>query len=99
MTPGAVSDLVESEFGYHIIKLTEIKGAAQGIDDVKTNIRAELLYQKALASFSEQSENFSNMVYEQSSSLEPAAKAFGLQVQKTDWLSRADGAKFSKMTS
>ena len=96
MAPGAVSDLVESEFGYHIIKLTEIKGAAQGFDDVKTNIRAELMYQKALASFSEQSENFSNMVYEQSASLEPAAKAFDLQIQKTDWFSHADGAKFFK---
>lgn len=96
MAPGAVSDLVESEFGYHIIKLTEIKGAAQDFDSVKTNIRAELMYQKALAKFSEQTENFSNMVYEQSASLEPAAKAFGLQIQKTDWLSRADGAKFFK---
>jgi len=96
MTPGAVSDLVESEYGYHIIKLTEIKGAAQGFDSVKTNIRAELLYQKALAKFSEQSESFSNMVYEQSASLEPVAKTFGLQIQKTDWLSREDGAKFFK---
>src|SRR3989344_3808858 len=96
MAPGAVSDLVESEFGYHIIKLTEIKGAAQGFDSVKTNIRAELMYQKALVKFSEQTENFSNMVYEQSASLEPAAKAFGLQIQKTDWLSREDGAKFFK---
>lgn len=96
MAPGAVSDLVESEFGYHMIKLTEIKGAAQTYDSVKTNIRAELMYQKALAKFSEQTENFSNMVYEQSASLEPAAKAFGLQIQKTDWLSRADGAKFFK---
>lgn len=96
MAPGAVSDLIESEFGYHIIKLTEIKGATQGFDSVKTNIRAELMYQKSLAKFSEQTENFSNMVYEQSGSLEPAAKTFGLQIQKTDWMSRDDGAKFFK---
>lgn len=96
MNPGAISDLVESEFGYHIIKLTEITGAAQSLDSVKPQIRAELLYQKALAKFSEQAENFSNMVYEQSSSLKPAADAFGLQVQKTDWIGRADGAKLFK---
>ncbi len=96
MAPGAVSDLIESEFGYHIIKLTEIKGATQGFDSVKTNIRAELMYQKSLAKFSEQTENFSNMVYEQFGSLEPAAKTFGLQIQKTDWMSRDDGAKFFK---
>jgi len=96
MSPGAVSDLVESEFGYHIIKLTEIKGQAQTYDDVKPQIRAELMYQKSLSKFSEQAENFSNMVYEQSSSLQPAAKAFGLQVQTTGWMSREEGAKFFK---
>ncbi len=96
MKPGAISGLVESEFGYHIIKLTEIKGQSQTYDSVKPQIRAELMYQKALAKFSEQAENFSNMVYEQSSSLQPAAKAFGLQVQTSDWLSREAGAKFFK---
>lgn len=96
MSPGAVSDLVESEFGYHIIKLTEIKGQAQTYDDVKPQIRAELMYQKSLSKFSEQAENFSNMVYEQSSTLQPAAKAFGLQVQTTGWMSREEGAKFFK---
>lgn len=96
MAPGAVSDLVESEFGYHIIKLTEIQGQGQSYDEVKGNIRAELMYQKSLAKFAEQAESFSNIVYEQSDSLQPAAKAFGLQVQTSQWMSRADAMKFFK---
>lgn len=96
MSPGAVSDLVESEFGYHIIQLTEIKGQGQSLDEVKANIRAELLYQKALAKFAEQAETFSNMVYEQSDSLQPVVKAFGIKTQTSDWMTREDALKFFK---
>ena len=96
MRPGEVSGLVQSDFGYHIIKLNEVVGQAQGFDALKSQIRAELMYQKALAKFSEQAEAFSAMVYEQSNSLQPAADAYGVPVQKTEWLSYADGAKFFK---
>jgi peptidyl-prolyl cis-trans isomerase D len=96
MSPGSISEPVETEFGYHIIKLTEVKGAAQSLEQVRGQIRAELMYQKAIAKFAEAAEAFSNTVYEQSSSLEPAAKAHNLQVQKSDWMSREDAAKFFK---
>lgn len=96
MAPGSISDPVETEFGYHIIKLTEIKGASQPLEEAKPSIRAELMYQKALKKFAEAAENFSNLVYEQSASLEPAAQASQVQVQKSDWLSRDDIAKFFK---
>lgn len=96
MTPGAVSDLVESEFGYHIIKLTGITGESISLDSVKPQIRAELLYQKAMEKFNENAENFSNIVYEQSGSLKPVAEAFDLEVQKTPWMSRSDIAESFK---
>lgn len=96
MKAGDISGLVQSDFGYHIIKLNEVVGQGQGFDALKPQIRAELMYQKALAKFSEQAESFSTMVYEQSSSLQPAADAYGIPVQKTEWLSYADGAKFFK---
>lgn len=96
MSPGAISGIVESEFGFHIIKLTEIQGSAQTLDQVKPQIRAELLYQKALAKFAEQAENFSNTVYEQSGSLDPAAQAFNSPIQTSPMMSRDDLMKFFK---
>lgn len=96
MKLGQISDLVLSDFGYHIIKLTEVVGQSQSFDTLKGQIRAELMYQKALSKFAEEAENFNNLVYEQSTSLKPAADNYGLQVQKTDWISASDGAKFFK---
>lgn len=91
-----VSDLVESEFGYHIIKVTEISGQNADFNSLKPQIKGDLMFQKAKDEFAKQSETFSDLVYTQSGSLEPAAKAFGGQVQKSDWLNRESGAKFFK---
>jgi len=91
-----VSDLVESEFGYHIIKLTEISGQSSDFESLKPQIKGELIFQKAQAEFVEKADSFSNSVYEQSDSLAPTAKAFGGQVQLSGWMSREDAAKFFK---
>lgn len=91
-----ISGLVESEFGYHIIKVTEITGASSDFNSLKPQIKGDLMYQKAQAEFVKQAEVFSNLVYEQSGSLQPAAKSFGGQVQQSGWLNRETGAKFFK---
>ena len=96
MKVGQVSDVVESEFGYHIIRLDGISGASSSYESMKPQIKGELSWQKAQAKYAELTEEFSNAVYEQSGSLQPAAKKFNLQLQTSAWLSREDGAKFFK---
>lgn len=91
-----ISDLVESEFGYHIIKLNGVTGHSSSFEAMKPQIKGELLFQKAQAKFSELADDFSNTVYEQSGSLKPVAEKFGLQIQPTAWMSREEGAKFFK---
>ena len=96
MKVGQISDLVESEFGYHIIRLDGISGQNTSFDSLKLQIKGELSWQKAQAKYAELADDFSNTVYEQSGSLKPAADKFNMQLQTSGWLSRDDGAKFFK---
>lgn len=96
MKVNEISNIVESDFGYHIIKLTKIIGEGGGIDAMRPQIKAELIYQKGQEKFAALAEEFSNKVYEQSSSLDAVSKRFNLPIQKTDWISRNDSDKFFK---
>jgi peptidyl-prolyl cis-trans isomerase D len=89
MKKGEISGLVESEFGYHIIRLDGITpGTLIAFDAVKSDILGELARQEAERKFVDAAERFSNMVYEQPDSLAPSAKEFGLTVQESGWISR-----------
>lgn len=89
-----ISDLVETEFGLHIIMLAEIKGEEISFDKLKTQIKGELLYGKALEQYASTAEDFNNTVYENSENLNVASERFGLEVQKSQWLTLDDARKF-----
>ena len=58
---------IQTDFGFHIIKLSAIKlGVAVNFDDVKHQAEQELKKQKAEKAFGEMAEGFGNSVYEQS---------------------------------
>jgi peptidyl-prolyl cis-trans isomerase D len=86
---GDIVGPVQSDFGWHIIKVTAVKAAkTQSFDETKATIEKDLKQQKAVKKFAEAAEQFQNLVYEQADSLQPAAKALNLQVQTTPPLTR-----------
>ena len=87
---GEISAPVKSDFGWHLIRLTGIQPAkVRPLAEVRDELAAELSRQLGTRRFAEAAETFSNMVYEQSDSLKPAAERFKLPLQNSGWISRA----------
>jgi peptidyl-prolyl cis-trans isomerase D len=86
---GALSEPVKTDFGYHIIQVTETRG---GSDATFEQMRSEVetAYRKFQAEelFYDYYERLANAAYENSDSLDPAAEALGLKVEYTDWITR-----------
>lgn len=87
---GDIIGPVETEFGYHIIKVTAVKPAHMTeLAQAKPRIEQELRRQKADKRFAEVAETFSNLVYEQSDSLKPAADEIKIAIQESPWIDRS----------
>jgi peptidyl-prolyl cis-trans isomerase D len=87
---GDISAVVESEFGLHIIQLTDIKApATPSLESMRPKLEADLREQQAKRQFAELAETFSNSVYEQADTFKPVAEKLKLTIQQAQGLSRA----------
>jgi peptidyl-prolyl cis-trans isomerase D len=92
MKPGEITGPVETEAGFHVIRLAAVRGdAGPGFDQVRAKVEDELRRSRAARRFAELAESFTNTVFEQSDALKPAADQIGQPVQTSGWFSRQGG--------
>ncbi|MBL0125821.1 MAG: SurA N-terminal domain-containing protein [Betaproteobacteria bacterium] len=89
---GELMGPVLTDFGYHIILLTDIRPEkGKPLAEATPEIEGELKKQKAQRKFAEVAEKFTNAAYEQSSSLKAAAEVAGLAIRQGPWVSKGQG--------
>ena len=91
---GETGSPVQSDFGWHVIRVTGVQAAkTRSLEETRAELAAELGRQKGTRRFAEAAETFSNMVYEQSDSLKPAAERYKLPLQASGWVTRTPTAE------
>jgi peptidyl-prolyl cis-trans isomerase D len=86
---GDVSNIVRSEFGFHLVKLTELNEATtQEFSEVAAMIRSNLAREEADRIYFERQQELARITFEVDHTLDEAAEVLGLSVQTSPWLRR-----------
>lgn len=97
-TKGDISDIVKSDFGYHIIQLEDEQAAlAKPYSEVAAKIKSELIDEKTVDQFYKLQTELESVAFESPDSLDESAKVIGQKIQTTDFISQADAPDVLKV--
>ena len=86
---GEIAGPVETEFGYHVVRLTDLKVPKQRtFEEVRPQLEEALRKEQAQKKYAEAAETFSNTVYEQADSLKPVVDKLKLEVRTAQGVTR-----------
>ena len=92
MVEGEISEPVRTQYGFHVIRLDRItESTVQSLDQVRSEIKAEVRRLRAEEQFNELAEILGSTVFEQPDSLEPAADHLGVKVMRSEWFTQDAG--------
>ncbi len=93
MREGEITGPVESQFGYHIIKLTGLSaGSQQPLEAVREQVEVEAKRIQAERQFAELAESFKNLAFEAPDNLKTIADELDLTIRLSDWFTAAQGS-------
>jgi len=88
MKPGEISDLVKTQYGFHIIKVVDSKPASQrSLEEVRAQITDQLAWQRAQQQVADRARTLDQRI-DDPADLEAAAKELGTTVQESGFFTR-----------
>jgi peptidyl-prolyl cis-trans isomerase D len=88
MAPGTISDLVKTQFGYHIIKVVEKRaGGTRPLEEVQAQITEQIKWERAQTQATALAAKIAGQV-KSAADLDRVAAANGLQAQESDFFLR-----------
>jgi peptidyl-prolyl cis-trans isomerase D len=92
-TVGETTELVKTSFGYHVIKLTELKAEViQNLAEIKAELFTKLSKEKAQEEYYTQTQEMARISFEFPDSLDDAASEINAKVETSSWLSQSGNA-------
>jgi peptidyl-prolyl cis-trans isomerase D len=93
LKPGEIGPLIESDFGYHIVRLDAVRGGEKrSFESVRGELAEEVGRQLAQRRYAEAAVEFTNLVYEQPDSLKPVADKLKLDIRTAQGVQRTPAA-------